>query len=312
MKRRTLIAVLVIIIGWLLTSLYTVDVSEFAYVTRFGSPIATHDGQSAAGLHVKAPWPIDSVLRIERRLQSFDLPSVESLTRDAVNRTVDKTIAADAFVVWQIAEARGVDRFVKTLGTFEQAKRILTPQLTGRLAAAIGTMPLSDLIGVIDPAGQIARSERFNTRLDLAGLATRLREEYGIELIEFRVRRWSYPEAVQQSIFDRIRSERGRKVAEYESEGARLASDIQSQAEKDARTIEAEARATKIRLEGAADAKADAIRNEAHARDRDFYAFLQKLKSYRQMFGDTRDVLLLSSKHPLFDLLLNPPAEPKK
>ena len=62
-----------------------------------------------------------------------------------------------------------------------------------------------------------------------------------------------------------------------------------------------------MKIEGEADAMADRIRNEAHAQDREFYAFLQKLKSYQQMLGDTRDVLLLSGKHPLFDLLLSPP-----
>jgi membrane protease subunit HflC len=118
---------------------------------------------------------------------------------------------------------------------------------------------------------------------------------------------------VRSSIAERIRSERARKVADYESEGRKRAADILSAAEKEARTIEADARAKKQVIEGQADVEADRIRNDAHAQDREFYTFLQKLKAYQLLLSDTRDVLLLSTRHPLFDLLLNPPkpAEPK-
>jgi membrane protease subunit HflC len=300
---------------WLSTSLYTVDFSEFAYVTRFGEPVTVRDGASDAGLHVKAPWPMDSILRIDRRLQSFDLPSVESLTRDAANRTVDKTIAADAFVAWRIPDAEAADRFIRTVGTAEQARRVIAPQVTARLAAVIGTVSLDELVSVADDAARDARSARLRTQLLENGFANQLRTEYGVELVDLRIRRLGFPEAVRQSIAERIRSERARKVAEYESEGRKKASEILSTADRDARTIEAEATAKKVKLEGEADAAADRIRNEAHAKDREFFVFLQKLKSYQQMLGDTRDVLLLSGKHPLFDLLLSPPKpapEPKK
>ena len=179
--------------------------------------------------------------------------------------------------------------------------------MSARLATAIGTLPLDDLVSVADDAGRDQRSERLRAKLIEGGFAEQLRTEYGIELVDLRLRRLSYPEAVRQSIYERIRSERSRKVAEFESEGRKRASDILSTADKESRTIEAEARGKKVRIEGEADATADRIRNEAHSQDREFYAFLQKLKSYQQMLGDTRDVLLLSGKHPLFDLLLSPP-----
>jgi membrane protease subunit HflC len=312
MKRFLKYLVPLAVVAWLATALYAVDVSEFAYVTRFGEPVVVHDGRTAAGLHLKWPWPIDAVMRIDGRVQSFDLPAVESLTRDAANRTVDKTIAADAFVAWSIPDADAADRFVRTLGTPERARLVLSPQVAGRVATVIGTMPLDDLVGATDDAGRAARSARLNSALRADGFAEKWRTEYGIELIDLRLRRLSYPEAVRQSIFERIRSERGKKVAEYEAEGRKLAAEILANADKQARTIEAEARATKVRTEGEADAKADAIRNEAHAKDPEFYAFLQKLKSYQQLLGDTRDILLLSSKHPLFDALLAPPKGPAK
>lgn len=316
MKRFVVyIALPLVLLLWGRTALYSVDYAEFAYVTRFGEPVATFDGSTDAGLYVKAPWPVDSVLRIDRRLQAFDLPAVESLTRDPTNKTVDKTLAVDAFVTWRIPDAEAADRFVRTVGTAEQAKRVLLPRISGRLATVISTMPLDDLIAVSDERGIDSRSERLRKQLlgeDGSGEALRdkVRSEYGIEIVDLRLRRFSYPEAVRASIAERIRSERARKVADYDSDGRKRAADILSAAEKEARNLESEARAKKQLVEGQADVEADRIRNDAHAQDREFYTFLQKLKAYQVLLSDTRDVLLLSTKHPLFDLLLTPPKSP--
>lgn len=313
MTRRTLaVAAVLGLLLWLRTAAYSVDYAEFAYVTRFGDPVATWDGATDAGLHWKLPWPADSVLRIDRRLQAADLPAVETLTRDPATRTVDKTLAVDAFVTWRVPDAAAADRFVRTVGTPDQARRVLAPRIAGRLAAVVSTLPLDELISVADEVAIDARAEKLRRQLlgeDGSGdpLREKVRAEYGIEVVDLRVRRFGYPEAVRAGIAERIRSERARKVADYDSEGRRRAADILSAAEKDARIVEAEAKARKQVIEGQADAEADRVRNDAHAKDREFYTFLQKLKAYQAMLGDTRDVLLLSGKHPLFDLLMNPP-----
>ena len=324
MRRVWLIVGILILLVWGQSALYTVDQAEFGYVTRFGDPTVTHDGKDDAGLHVKLPWPIDSVQRIDRRLQVFDLPPTEALTRDRQGRTVDKTIAVDAFVCWRVPDARAADRFIRTVGTAEQARRLLTPRLTGRLAAVISNLPLDDVIQVADAAAVDARSERLRRQvlgLEKAGdddpnaepLPAAVLRDYGIELVEVRLRRFTFPEAVRAGIAERIRSERQRKVSDYQSAGNREYTRIVSEAKRDAAKTVAEAKGKRQRIEGEADAEADAIRNEAHSKDRDFYAFLQKLAAYRAMLAETRDVLLLSAKNELFDLLLKPPAAaPKK
>jgi modulator of FtsH protease HflC len=311
MKRFLLFAFVGLLLVWARTAFVAVDYTEYAYVTRFGDPVQIWDGATDAGLHFKAPWPIDSVLRIDRRVQLIDLPAVESLTRDPMNKTVDKTLAVDAFMTWRIPDAAAADRFLRTVGTPDQAKRILTPRISGRLASIISTLPLEEIISIADEAVIERRSVKLRQQLLGEGEAEPLREkvkaEYGIELVDVRIRRLSYPEAVRQSIAERIRSERARKVADYESEGRKRAADILSAADKEARNNESEAKAKKQLLESQADVEADRIRNEAHAQDREFYTFLQKLKAYQTLLSDTRDVLLLSTKNPLFDLLLNPP-----
>src|SRR6476659_2800510 len=323
MRRALQIIGTVVVLVWVQSALYTVDQAEFGYVTRFGDPTVTHDGRDDAGLHVKLPWPVDSVQRIDHRLQVFDLPPTEALTRDRQGRTVDKTITVDAFFCWRVPAADAADRFIRKVGTAEQARRLLTPRLTGRLAAVISNLPLEDVIRVADAPVVDARSDRLRRQIlglervgddDLAeALPATILKDYGIELVEVRLRRFTFPEAVRAGIAERIRSERQRKVADYQSEGNREYTRIVSEARRDAAKTVAEAKAKRQRIEGETDAEADAIRNDAHSKDREFYAFLQKLAAYKLMLSETRDLLLLSSKNELFDMLLNPPkVAPKK
>lgn len=316
MTRSLIVIAALLLLLWGRTALYAVDAGEFVYVTRFGDPIAVHDGGTDAGLHVKAPWPVDSVIRIDRRVQSFDLPAVESLTRDPVNRTVDKTLAVDAFVTWKIPDAGAADRFVKAVRTPEQARKILAPLINGRLAAVISTMPIDDLIGVLDDPRLIdERNERVRRRLLGAenpgdDLRAKALDEYGIEIIDVRIRRFSYPEAVRSSIAERIRSERAKKVADYESDARKRAANIVTDADRAARTIEATAKAEKTTVESEADADAAVIRSAAFEQDREFYLFLESLRSFRKIVAGGRSLLMLSTKHPLLNRGFGPP--PKK
>src|SRR5437016_10694961 len=105
MRHRILKTAIVAGVCWAFSqSLFTVDRAEYVYVTRFGRHIATYDGQSddEAGLHVKWPWPVESVQRLDHRLQYFDLPGAELLTHDAKGKTIDKTLTIDAYVCWRI------------------------------------------------------------------------------------------------------------------------------------------------------------------------------------------------------------------
>src|SRR5262245_3347641 len=104
---RTLLWIVGLVVGLALvrSSLFTVDASGFVYRTHFGAHVATYDGRDPndAGLHWKWPWPIESVQRIDRRLQYLDLPGAELLTRDRERGTIDQTLTIDAYVCWRIA-----------------------------------------------------------------------------------------------------------------------------------------------------------------------------------------------------------------
>src|SRR5689334_15322024 len=151
MRKYLFLIVALALVAWLArTSLFTVDRTEYVYLTQFGRPVTTFDGARAdeAGLHFKLPSPIQSVQRLDRRLQYFDLPGTELLTHDPRGKTIDKTLTVDAYVCWRIAGKDGVDRFIRTVGTPERARTVLSGRISGELGAAIGQMELDDLISV--------------------------------------------------------------------------------------------------------------------------------------------------------------------
>jgi membrane protease subunit HflC len=300
-------------------SVFTVDRTEYVYLTQFGRPVATFDGAlpSDAGLHFKFPWPVQSVIRLDHRLQHFDLLGAELLTHDPKGNTIDKTLTIDAYVCWRVADKDGVDQFIRAVGSTEQARNLLRQQVSSELGAAVARMELDDLIstesGRVDKNRGLLRDRLREGRgvtgeptLAGVGLCKRALQEYGIEIADIRVRRINHPPAVSEAIFARIRSERRKKVADYESLGKKEADDIRTAADRKAREIVAEAHAEEARIKGQADADADRIRNEAFQKDPEFYAFLKKLEEYQRILGD-RSVLLLSTHRALFDMLLQPP-----
>lgn len=305
-----LVVVFFLALRW---AVYTVDASEYVYVTRLGKHVATFNGADpqGAGLHVGWPWPLQVAQRLDRRLQHFDLDSTELLTHDSGGKTIDKTLTVQAYVCWRIADQDGVERFIQRLGTPEQARAFLGQRINSQLGAAIGQMGMDDLVSTKagrEP-GQSHVDEKMRELQDrlMSELKEPVLREYGIDLVDIRLRRFSHPADVRAAIFDRIRSERSKKAAEYRSKGEKQAKDIESEGEEKVRSLLAEARYQEERLKGQADTEAALVRNQAHSQDPDFYAFLKKMEKLQNILGDNKTVLLLSSHRPLFDLLFNPP-----
>src|SRR6266853_796004 len=152
MKKPILyLSVFFLVILITLLSTFTVDRTELVYVTQFGRLVGVYDGAKDAGLHWRWPWPIQSVQRLDRRLQVFDLPAIELLTRDDKGETIDKTITVDAYVCWRIDGEEGVRHFIRALGTPDRAEEVLQPRITSRIGAEISNMKMDDLISVVAP-----------------------------------------------------------------------------------------------------------------------------------------------------------------
>jgi len=312
MKKYFLPSIAIIaVIAFVRLSFYTVDAAEYAYVTVLGKHAETFDGVDGAGLKFGWPWPIQQVQRLDRRLQQFDLPPTDQLTHDPKGSTVDKLLSIEAYVCWKINDRDAADQFVQRIGSADRARKILEPLILSRLGAEIGEMRMDDLVTTDDDLATGKKRvdvtvETIREKL-LASLRPDVQKEYGIQLVDIRLRRFNHPASVRDSIFARIRSERNKEAMKHLSDGDRKASDIASEADQKVREKLAKARSEEETIKAHADTEANKIRNEAYSQDPEFYGFLKKMEKLQSIVGDSKAVLLLSTHRPMFESLFTPP-----
>jgi membrane protease subunit HflC len=323
--RLIILLLLVTVLGVLARmSVFTVDPTEFVYLTEFGAHVDTFDGSltdTDAGLHFRWPWPVQSVRRLDRRLQHFDLPSIELLTRDpdgGIDRAggsgVDKTLTVEAYVCWRIADKQAVDRFVRRIDTADRAKEILRQRVNSELGAFIGQMRMDDLVStdkVQNSNGTESykvdkHMEELRQRL-LSGLQQPVLDEYGIHIVDIRLRRFNHPVKVRDSIFARIVSERQQISARYRSEGDKKASDIKSINDTKIELLAKYAEKVEKQAKAEAEKEAELIRIAAYTQDKSFFKFWNETEQMRAFLGSGKTTLLLSTHHSAFDFLFRPP-----
>jgi membrane protease subunit HflC len=324
MKRFLLWLAPVIVLILLISCVLFVDQTEYVYVTEFGRHVATYDGQTDAGLHFKAPWPIQSTLRLDRRLQVFDVPTQELLIRDHDDKAgTDKPLPLtfDVYVCWRIADARGgedaVDQFVRSFGTLERAQSFLRSQIISRLKVELSDVLLAQLVNTDDSKIRTEEMlQQVRTRPYLRGTGAaeeqplsllQRAEQVGIAIVDIRLRRFNHPVQVRDEIFAKIQADRKREAENYRLQGEELAAQIKAEGELEARRIRAEAEAEKTRLEGKARAESTRILNDAAKEAPEFYRIVKMLEGYKQMFGDDKTQLILSLDHPLLALFKDLP-----
>jgi membrane protease subunit HflC len=212
---------------------------------------------------------------------------------------------AETYACWQIRSREDVDRFIRRIGTLEHARTILGQRINSLLRTFTSRMQLEDLIS--EEPGQSDRAMAKLSKDILQSLASQVRGEYGIELVDVRLRRFNHPTEVRAEIFRRIRSEREKIVADIRSKGETQARKLKSDAEEKARNLKAAARAEVEKIRGEADADAALIRNEAHSQDPEFYVFLKQMEKLHSILAENKTMLLLSTHRGWFDLLFRPP-----
>jgi membrane protease subunit HflC len=267
-----------------------VDQTEAVYITEFGRPVRLIE---RPGLHGK--WPHQSRRGFDRRLQFSAPPPREMLTRDK------KNLQVAWYVGWKIAD---VDRFLKSVRTLPDASARLEDMAASVLAAELGGRDLAELVTVDQDSALGALMADVTGRI-----GEQARREYGLEVVDCRLRRLNYPEEVRTAVFEQIRSERKRVAAATRAEGESQARAIRSAADRERAKTIAEADADAARLLGEGEAQATRIANDAHAADPAFYQFLKTLETYRAAL-DRRTTLVLSADSPFLKLLTQGLPEP--
>ena len=260
--------ILVLIAIGLIT--YTVDETEQAVVIQMGKPVRT---VTESGLHIKIPWPIQTVQSFEKRLLDYDAAPTEILTKDKKNLVVDN------YAKWRISNPL---KFFITMHDENGAQARLDDIIYSELRVQLGLHELDEIV--------------TTRRAELMAMVTEASNEkaleYGIEVIDVRIKRADLPEQNERSVYERMRAERKRIANRYRSEGEEEALKIRAVTDSLKVVIMAEAYRQSQILKGKAEASAIEIYAKAYGRDEDFYEFLRTLEAYRKIIDSNTVVVL--------------------
>jgi len=298
---KTLITTLVILIaiGYVASTCFVaVDETEYVIIKRFGKPTET---VLEPGLTTKLPIFIEEAVRFDNRLQVFEDPAAgqpakEYLTRDK------KNVEVGTSTCWRIARDKdAVLAFLSTVRDSAGAELRIGDIVKSQLNSALGSQDFDTLISTN------GERRKWNETLDdlQTVCADRARENFGIEIVDLRIQRLSFPAQNRRPVFERMRAERERIAKQYRSEGEAQAMRIIADAQAEQERILAEARAESARIRGNAEAQATRIYGEAYGVDPEFYRFMRTLQSYERGI-DSDTILILPAESPFLRMLIEP------
>jgi modulator of FtsH protease HflC len=264
---------------------FSVRETEFVLVTQFGRPVRT---VTDAGLNAK--WPFQTALYFDRRLRTYNPRPSEFLTRDK------KNVVIENYVVWKIQDP---NRFVQTVGDATAAEMRLHDIIWSGLAAALGTHDLEALVGTApDQVQTAAMLDDLTSLTDRAAL-----DQYGINVVDVRIKRLNLPEQNKQSVYARMRAERERIARQYRAEGEEQALSIRADADRQKEEILSVAYKEAENIKGQGDAESTRIYGQAYSKNPGFYKLLRTLESYKKVLDD-KTTAILSSDSELLKVLM--------
>ena len=266
-------------------TLFVVKETERAVMLKFGRVV---EADLAPGLHMKMPF-VNTVSKFDARLLTLDAQPQRFLTVEK------KAVIVDSYAKWRISDVSKY--YTATNGEELRAHSLLAQRINTGLRNEFGERTMHEVIS----------GERDQLMIDLVQSLDELTEaEFGIELVDVRVKRIDLPEQVSQSVFNRMTSEREREAREHRSKGKELAEGIRAAADRDKVVIESDAYRDAELIRGEGDAEAANIYAGAYKQDPEFYAFVRSLQAYRESFANKGDVMLVEPDSAFFRYLNNP------
>jgi len=276
------LAVIAIIFLW--TTFFSVRETEFVLITQFGRPVRTI---TEPGLRAK--WFFQTSIFFDRRLRVYNPRPSEFLTRDK------KNIVIENYVAWKIEDPQ---RFVQTVGDPIAAEMRLHDIIWSGLSAALGTHDLDSIVSV--SPGNLQAAHMLD---DLTALTDRAAlEQYGINVVDVRIKRLNLPEQNKQSVYARMRAERERIARQYRAEGEEQALSIRADADRQREEILSVAYKQAETTKGEGDAESTRIYGQAYSRNPKLYKLLRTLEAYKKILDD-KTTAILSSDSELLKIL---------
>jgi membrane protease subunit HflC len=277
---------------------YTLEEGEQAVIVQFGRPV----GQpvTEAGLHIKIPM-IQDVRRFDSRLLMWDGDPNQIPTKGREFIWIDTTAR------WRIADAT---TFLESVASEAGARsrlddiidsvvrdQVSQSELVELVRSASWEVPEGEVLAEVTPEAQaqlaleITRGREEITR-NILTEAQKIMPQYGIELVDVRIRRLDYIESVRERVYSRMISERKRIAAEFRSEGEGQSAEILGTMEKELSEIRSNAYRQVQEIRGQADARAARIYGDAYNGDPEFYAFSRTLEAYKEAQNENAVMIL--------------------
>lgn len=271
----TLIVVILVAGVFGFNALFTVHQTQQALVLQFGEP---RDVIIEPGLHIKIPL-IQNVVYLDKRLLHLDSPSFEAIASD------QKRLVVDAYLRYRIVDPL---LFYQSVRTHAGADARLQNVLESSLREAMGTAPLIDIVS----------SQRESLMARAAEATANQAANFGIEIVDVRIKRTDLPEENSQAIYAEMRAEREQEAREFRAQGAEEALITRSRADRNRTVILANARRESEILRGEGDALAVKIFADAFGTDVEFFQFYRTMQAYREALqaDDTTMVLTPDSE----------------
>jgi membrane protease subunit HflC len=264
----------------LVQSMFMVDQTERAIVLELGKPVG--DKPLGPGLHFKLPF-VQNVVFFDSRILNYDAEPAEILTRDKKNMVVDN------YTKWRITDPL---LFYRTVRSIPRAQARLDDIIYSEIRVALGNYTLIEIVS--GKRGQITQ--------EVTTKSNALVSEYGIEVMDVRIKRTDLPAENARAIFGRMRAERERQAKQYRSEGQEESSKITALADRERSILLADARRQASVLRGEGEAEAIRLWADALGRDPEFYAFQRSLEAYEKSLKENSR-LVLTPDSPFFKYL---------
>jgi len=251
-------------------SLFVVKEINQAIVLQFGDPKKVI---VEPGLQVKIPF-IQNVVFLDRRILNLDAPPEEVIASD------QKRLIVDAYARFKIIDPL---KFYISVGDERVARSRLSTIINSRIRSVLGKQSLATLLSEDRTKQMAIIQEGVNTEA----------QNFGIEIIDVRIKRADLPQANSEAIYKRMQTEREREAKEFRAKGAEMAVTITSTADKEVTVLLANAKKQSEIMKGEGDGQRNKIFANAFGKDPEFFAFYRAMQAYEKALigGDTSLIL---------------------
>ena len=280
--KKILIPLIILIAATIYFSVFIVKEVNQAIVLQFGDPkrIITNPG-----INFKIPF-IQNVVFLDKRILNLDTPPEEVIASD------QKRLIVDAFARFQIVDPL---KFYISVGNERVARSRLSTIINSRIRSVLGTQRLQTLLS----------ADRTNQMALIQDGVNNEAENFGIKIVDVRIKRADLPQANSDAIYKRMQTEREREAKEFRAKGAEMAAEITANADKEVTVILANAEKSSQILKGEGDGRRNKIFADAFGQDPDFFAFYRAMQAYEKALIGGETSLILSPDSEFFKFFGN-------